>query len=113
MEERKPTYEELEALVKTLLLRIESLELHITKLEKTIFGLKSEKTKKNKSQDEKPSETSGDKPESPENQAPKKERRKHSGGGRQGFPNNIPRQTVRVAERKPSSDERERICLYW
>jgi hypothetical protein len=66
--------------------------------------LKSEKSRKDKTKDEKQSEpfndnsnnNSNNNAETPEKQVPKKERPKHGGGGRKGFPNNIPRQTIRV-----------------
>ncbi|GHT31219.1 hypothetical protein FACS1894214_2320 [Planctomycetales bacterium] len=73
MEERKATYEELEALVKTLLLRID-------KLETMLFGKKSEKSKNSRASDKKV--TSEDKES-------KESRPKNGGGGRHSFPPNI------------------------
>ncbi|GHT43362.1 hypothetical protein FACS189443_6990 [Planctomycetales bacterium] len=85
MEERKPTYEELEALVKTLLLRIE-------KLEKMLFGKKSEKSKKNKAKEPQQTDSSNEKNEA----NPKRTREKNGGGGRNSFPPNIPRRDIPI-----------------
>ncbi|GHT42440.1 hypothetical protein FACS189443_5470 [Planctomycetales bacterium] len=95
MEERKPTYEELEAEVKELRpLKplVEQLLLRIEKLEKMLFGKKSEKSKRNKAKDTKQTDSSNEKNEA----SPKRTREKNGGGGRNSFPPNIPRQDIPI-----------------
>lgn len=108
--ERKPTYDELvveNAQLKTRVVQLElcvaekdkeikllkqeivELKAQVDKLTKMLFGKKSEKSKKNKTKDPKPTDETGI-------DAAPKQKRKRGGGGRKPFPPDIPRRDVHV-----------------
>jgi transposase len=98
--ERKPTYDELQEEVASLkqpLVEkdrlIDDLKARVDKLTKMLFGQKSEKSKKKGCESDASTDRLSE--DTATSYVPKRNR-KHGGGGRKGFPSEIPRRDVHV-----------------